>query len=335
MALVLLGWQDPVTPTTAPPAPVSALPELTLSVDRTTRLLVVAPHPDDEALGAAGLIARVRAGGGAVKVLLITSGDAFPEGVELTERIAHPGPADYRSYGTLRERETQAAMARLGVAVDGITFLGYPDEGVCHLASTYLSDKRAFRSPYSDRSSPPATERIIRGVAYRGMDLRREIEQVVTRFAPTMIALPHADDDHPDHCATHIFVKEALKSVTRPLAAQIRLLSFLIHYQQWPLSDDAGTGSILKPPAGFPASEGRWVSLRLTPGEAAVKKQALLDYTSQMQVIGRFMTGFGRDNELFIEGEPASLPECWCDDGENVATESVPPRNRRKPARRP
>jgi hypothetical protein len=52
-----------------------------------------------------------------------------------------------------------------------------------------------------------------------------------------------------------------------------------------------------------------------------------------MLVIGRFMLAFGRSNELFLEGEPASMPECWCD-GENVATELPASQYRRRPRRR-
>ncbi len=54
-----------------------------------------------------------------------------------------------------------------------------------------------------------------------------------------------------------------------------------------------------------------------------------------MLVIGRFMLAFGRTNELFLEGEPASMPECWCADGRNVATEAPPARYRRRPNHRP
>jgi len=45
------------------------------------------------------------------------------------------------------------------------------------------------------------------------------------------------------------------------------------------------------------------------------------------------MMGFARSNELFLEGQPASMPECWCD-GENVATEAPPAQYRRRPPRR-
>jgi hypothetical protein len=111
------------------------------------------------------------------------------------------------------------------------------------------------------------------------------------------------------------------------------VLHYLGHYEQWPLTPDGGIGTTLTPPAGFPPAEGRWASLVLTNDEAAAKKKALLAYASQMEIIGRFLLAFGRTNELFLEGEPASLPECWCD-GANVATEAVTPTFRRRPLRR-
>src|SRR2546430_10087895 len=45
-----------------------------LAVKRGERLLVLAPHPDDETLGAGGLIQRVLARGGTVRVVLVTAG---------------------------------------------------------------------------------------------------------------------------------------------------------------------------------------------------------------------------------------------------------------------
>jgi hypothetical protein len=70
--------------------------------------------------------------------------------------------------------------------------------------------------------------------------------------------------------------------------------------------------------------------MALSPEEAAAKDRAISTYTSQVQIIGRFMRTFAADNELYLEGEPKSLPECWCD-GQNVATEAAPARYRRRP----
>src|SRR6185436_2742523 len=90
------------------PAAAADVRELALRVGPATRLLVVAPHPDDESLGSAGLIQRVLAAGGHVRVVLMTSGDAFPEGVKAETHILDPRPNDFRSYGTLRQHETIA-----------------------------------------------------------------------------------------------------------------------------------------------------------------------------------------------------------------------------------
>lgn len=338
---VQAGQSSPPPPAAAVPAPPTPssqtstpVPtrELAIPLDRTTRLLVVSPHPDDETLGAAGLIQRVRAKGGAVRVVLMTSGDGFPEGVERAEGVTQPKASDYRAYGQTRERETLAAMTLLGLSASQVNFLGYPDEGLCHLASTYLFDKtKAYQSPYTSRATPPPTERLIRGARYRGIDLRREIESIITGFAPTLIVLPFSGDDHPDHCATHTFVREALEAVSPRVSRRVQVLHFLVHYAQWPLTADAGVGTLLLPPAGFPAREGSFVSLTLTDEESVTKKKALLAYTTQMEVIGRFMTAFGRDNELFIEGEPAEPLSCWCEDGEDAA----PPPRSPSPERRP
>jgi LmbE family N-acetylglucosaminyl deacetylase len=312
--------------------PVATVQPLNLTIDRTTRLLVISPHPDDETLGAAGLMRRVIAGGGAVHVVWMTSGDGFPEGVETQDGITHPRPEDYSSYGRLREQEARAATGAFGVSDRSLSFLGFPDEGLCELASTYLSaKKRAFESPYTDRISPPLTEQVIRGVRYRGVDVRRELERILVDFAPTVVAVVHPEDEHPDHCSTHLFVREALDALAARGRRRPRLLNYLIHYRSWPLTPDGGSGSELKPPAGFPSTEGSWVSLALTPDEVAAKKAALLLYHSQMLVIGRFLQAFARSNELFLEGEPASLPECWCQNGIDVATELLPEKYRGRP----
>jgi LmbE family N-acetylglucosaminyl deacetylase len=310
----------------AEPLPVAPL---NLTVTHTTRLLVIAPHPDDEVLAAGGLMRRVIAAGGAVHVVWMTSGDGFPEGVETSEgissRVAHLTPREFETYGRLRNQEARAALASLGIGTLSMTFLGFPDEGLCELASTYLSAKaEAFRSPYTHRISPPLTEQVIRGVSYRGIDVRRELEREILTFVPTVIVTMHAEDEHPDHCSTQIFLKEALETLKQMRRVRPRVLYSLIHYRQWPLAgDDAGRSALL-PPANFPSSEGRWASLALTPDETAAKRAALLLYHSQMLVIGRFLLAFARSNELFLEGEPASLPPCWCNGG-NIAAEPARP----------
>ena len=64
-----------------------------------------------------------------------------------------------------------------------------------------------------------------------------------------------------------------------------RVLTFLIHFGQWPIAQGAGTGSRLDPPEGFPAKGRQWVSLTLSPEELQTKRQAILEYRTQMIVM--------------------------------------------------
>jgi len=302
------------------------LPALDIPLTADTRLLVFAPHPDDETLGAAGLMQRVHNAGGAVRVVLMTSGDAFAE--SRRETPAHP--SDFRHSGVVRERESVAAMTRLGLTKADVIPLGFPDMGLCFLASTYLTTANAFESPYTDRERPPAAKQMIRGVEYRGIDVRLEAERVITAFKPTVVAMPHSRDDHPDHCATEIFAQRALNLVRRTHNVQPRVLYYLVHYLDWPLSRDAGSGTQLSPPENFPAAEDQWRSLSLSDAETDLKRQAIAEYTTQVRTMGPFLEAFARHNELFVDGthKPAE-PECWCDD-RAVATTLPAPSHRPK-----
>jgi LmbE family N-acetylglucosaminyl deacetylase len=312
-----------------PPQPLDFRP------DAATRLLVVAPHPDDETLGAAGLMQRVLGAGGSVRLVMMTGGDAFPEGVEASMHIRRPRPRDFRRYGDLRQAETTAAMQQIGLSRSQILFLGFPDGGLCLIAAKYLSAKaKAFDSPYTNRSQPPPSEQLIRGVRYRGADIRRELERVLLTYRPTMVVLPYPEDDHPDHCASGIFVREGLDALkARHRNFSPRVVSYLVHHGQWPLDLESLSGP-LAPPSDFPPDQGEWKSLTLTPEEAQTKQRLLTSgYLSQQIVIGVFLRAFSRPNELFLEGRSASPPECWCDE-KNVATELPPAKYRRRPAQR-
>jgi LmbE family N-acetylglucosaminyl deacetylase len=285
-------------------------------LSRATRLLVVSPHPDDAVLAAGGLIARVSEVHGAVHIVQMTSGDAFSKGVMADHRAVVPTADDYRRYGAEREHETLAAMHALGVGRSSVTFLGFPDDGLCVLASK--GDARTgFESPYTKRRSPPVGEQVIRGVTYLGDDVRRELERVIARFAPTLVIVPAARDEHPDHCATHIFVRNALDAVVHAGMPRPPVLHYLIHFGAWPTT--LAAGAPLDPPTTFPTGDGVWRAVALTPAEAARKREALAAYKTQALVIADFVAAFSRQGELFLEGEPAPTPACWCG-GENIAT---------------
>src|SRR5207249_2469753 len=90
-------------------------PRATLPISAATRLLVVAPHPDDEVIAAAGVIQRVREMKGRLRVVYLTDGEGYPQGVRVEKHLAVPKPSDYQDYGRERKDEARHALRVLGV----------------------------------------------------------------------------------------------------------------------------------------------------------------------------------------------------------------------------
>lgn len=285
-----------------------------LTVGRV-RALVVSPHPDDATLGAGGLIQHVIHRGGMVQVVQMTGGDGFPKGVSTIKPRVTPTADAYRWYGSVREREVVRAMRQLGIQRSQIRLLGFPDGGLCELASTNRTGP-AYASPYTKRESPPDTEQLVRGTMYRGDDVIRELARLIHEFRPTLVVLPGSADEHPDHCATHLLVHQAIASAVEAGLRPPRVLHYVIHYPRW-LSEErvrADLGSS----ANSATSVWQWKTLTLQASEQAAKRRALDAFRSQMMVMPEFLTSFANGSELFVEGEPELPIPCWCS-GVNIA----------------
>lgn len=85
---------------------------------RCRRVLIVAPHPDDEAIAAYGLLMALRARGAEVRVLVVSDG-----GASHPESLRWPVPRLVPE----RRRETRRAMATLRIPPSRIRFLDLPD----------------------------------------------------------------------------------------------------------------------------------------------------------------------------------------------------------------
>jgi LmbE family N-acetylglucosaminyl deacetylase len=287
------------TPVAKAPPP----PSLELDVPAGTRLLVIAPHPDDEVLGAGGLMQRVKATGGTVRVVYLTDGDGYPEGVKEEDHVEAPTANDYLGYGKQRRREARAALVRLGLADAFQTFLGFPDGGLCRLTREYWSERRAaYRSPYTRLNRPPRSEILKRATQYRGEDLSQEIALVIGDFKPSMIAVPRREDQHEDHCAAWYFLADSLNDVRRVHPEfSTDVINYIVHFNTWPFEDD---GPRLDPPPGLRGGASGWMRLPLTPAETRAKRQALRRFTTQMHVMDWFLDGFARSNEVFSRPRP-------------------------------
>jgi LmbE family N-acetylglucosaminyl deacetylase len=152
-------------------------------VSAQTRLLVVAPHPDDETLGCGLLIQHVLEAGGVVHLLLLTDGDNNPWPQRYIERRIRIGEVDRQRWGERRRCEVMQAITHLGVPASALQSLGWLDMNIT----------RRLRD---DTSASIAT-----------------LQGIVSSFRPTLVCFPALEDSHPDHGAAHVLCRLALASV--------------------------------------------------------------------------------------------------------------------------
>lgn len=141
------------------------------SLDHPGRTLVIAPHPDDEALGCGGYILRRRLEALPVDVLYITDG-----------RASHPrhprlSPGEI---ATLRHAEAARAMHLLRVEKNALHFLDAPDGTLAQLdpaAATALSAR---------------------------------LSEILLRLRPAEILLPCRRDGSSEHEVVFLLVQRAL-----------------------------------------------------------------------------------------------------------------------------
>jgi N-acetyl-1-D-myo-inositol-2-amino-2-deoxy-alpha-D-glucopyranoside deacetylase len=164
-------------------------------VSSSTRLLVVAPHPDDETIATGLLIQHVIAAGGEVRIVLLTAGDNNPWPQRWLERRVLIGADERLRWGQRRLAEIRQSMSCLGVPQDALRSLGWPDLGVTGLLLELTNHAVAA------------------------------LAAVIGGFTPNLIALPSLADRHPDHGSAHVLVRLALLGQS-PLPV---LLTYLVH----------------------------------------------------------------------------------------------------------
>ena len=186
------------------------------AVAQGKNIVILAPHPDDEALCCAGIIHNALQQGSSVTIVVVTNGDYY-QGVPL---------------GLQREAETVSAMSLLGLSEQQIIFMGYGDEA---LQGLYQSSSPATVIPSPAGQTQTYASRGLGGISYHQylygtpgpysrQTILGDMEAMLQNLQPTDVYTTGLWDDHPDHVATFNFVVEALLDLRRqglPLSTKI------------------------------------------------------------------------------------------------------------------
>lgn len=307
LALALVAASLALATQTRAAKPSAASP---LEVGERERLLVVAPHPDDETIGAGGLMQRVLERGGTAEVVLVTAGDGYPDGVRAALGGGQPGASDFVAYGERRIGEAKAALAALAPEGARLTVLGFPDGALAPLRAAHWPSTAPLRSPTTGATDPPYDALVTDHAApYAGEVLRRELAAAIAAVRPTLIALPDPLDVHTDHASTGLFALDAIadwrSGAGAAPAALPRVLAYLVHWPDWPPGWDANgidqddERAPLTLPEDLPARPGARVLLELDEAEVAGKRAALARHATQQQQMPVYLAAFVRRSEPF------------------------------------
>lgn len=298
LPFLALGTFACLAPRGAPRSDPNAI--LRLDLARGERLLVMVPHPDDEVLCCAGLMARVLDDGGSVHLVYATHGDGYREAVTAETREASPGPEVFRAYGERRRRESLAVLEQLRVPAQQARFLGFPDGGLRALWDHRFDDARPYRSRTTAAETPPYPDSPARGRPYTARQLDAELSRALSEVRPTLLVIPDPRDQHGDHNALGLFSLDAVADLAPKGSAPERILTYLVHWQTWPDATADGA-SPLAPPTDLESAARGWRVLPLRPADTAEKRRLLHLYATQMNAMGSFLDRFPRQNELFAE----------------------------------
>jgi len=144
------------------------------SIDKKRRIIVFAPHPDDETLGCGGTIAKKLAEGYQVIIVVMTDGRFL---LLKSFRIDYdPSPEQVKE---IRRGEVLRATKILGVPKENVIFLDFVD-----------------------------------GTLKENEEVAEEkVAEILERYAPSEVYFPFERDAHLDHQATNRIVRRAVENL--------------------------------------------------------------------------------------------------------------------------
>ncbi|MCL5278641.1 MAG: PIG-L family deacetylase [Planctomycetes bacterium] len=285
-------------------AQVEGLPRPKLTLAPADRLLILAPHPDDEVLGCGGVIQQGVALGLPIRIVFLTYGDFYEWSFIRYEKRPVLTPRGVEGMGEIRHGEALAADATLGAPAADLVFLGYPDFGTLQMWYRAWDGARPVRGRLSRATAVPYQNAFRPGAPYKGDEVLKDLTTILREFRPTKVFVSHPADHHPDHKAFYLFARVALFDLAPAMTP--RVYPYLVHYTKWPVPFGFHPAAPLEPPA-FLKDRIPWEVIALDGRQVGIKRDALKKHKTQYETTPRFLDSFVRRNELFGDFPPIAL----------------------------
>jgi LmbE family N-acetylglucosaminyl deacetylase len=271
------------------------------------RILILAPHPDDETLGCGGIIQQAVAMKLPVRIIWLTYGDNNEWSFFLYRKHIVVMPEAVRKMGEVRHAEAVAAAKTLGVDPHQLAFLGYPDFGTLTIWYRHWANRPPFQSMLTKVTNVPYADAYRPGAFYKGEEILHDIETNLQEFKPTKVFVSHPSDHNVDHQAMYLFTRVALWDLETQMHPDV--YPYLVHFAHWPVPRGFEPARPILPPASLGArTRIDWGIVPLSEQQIHVKESALRAHRSQVASSGHYLLSFVRANELFGDFPPVVVP---------------------------
>ncbi len=273
-----------------------------IQFSKSEKVLVVAPHPDDEALGLGGVLQQARSAGADIRVLYLTNGELN----EMASIFYRKRPlvlrSDFIKNGLIRKNEAVDAMAFLGLGTEDLVFFGYPDGGMLNIWLKTWGSSKPFRSLFTRINQVPYADCFSAGNYYRGDEIIRDLEKLLLAFQPTRVFVTAPFDLNPDHQAAYLYLEVALMNLDAQLVPAPKVHLYVIHAHQWPQPRKFSPARSLRSPPKVDRAEGvHWTRVPMTVEESKKKAETIMKYKSQIAYKKNFLLSFARTNEIVAD----------------------------------
>lgn len=276
----------------------------TIELTPKDRILILAPHPDDEIIACGGIIQKAVSKGIPIRIVFFTYGDNNQWSFILYRKHPVLKPGAVRSMGLIRHDEAIEADRILGVSDSDLIFLGYPDFGTLNIWYAHWGKEPPFKSMLTKVDAVPYKNAMRPGAPYKGEEVLRDLESILREFKPTKIFVSHPADHNPDHRSLYLFTRVALWNLEKEIKPE--LYPYLVHFKNWPKPRGYYPDKNLEPPLFF-AGLILWKILNLNPEEINRKESALKAHKSQYESSSKYLSSFSRLNELFGDFQEISV----------------------------
>jgi len=270
LLVYLLGPRGVPTP--------SLLPTARVALREQDRVLILAPHPDDEVLGCAGIIQQARGMGLPVHVAFLTYGDFYEWSFMVYKKRLVLTAKGVEGMGEIRHDEAVAAAAALGLSRDDLSFFGYPDFGTLEMWRSAWDQSPPVPGLLTRATAVPYGNAVRPGAPYKAEEMLKDLTTLVRDFRPTKVFVSHPADHHPDHRALYLFTRVCLFDLESELSPE--LYPYLVHYTDWPAPKGYGPGRAMRPPSAL-AAQVSWSVAPLNRPQMQTKLAALNKHRSQ------------------------------------------------------